>query len=175
MRISPSTLRGRQSSPGQTDLLLQRRGSGPRAPALGQLLGKKLVTPPPAGADPDVLEGWGAALEGWDAQSILPSWLRHKAPIGIPEEVETDGVFPPCHGDEPQRNPASLYTCLAGWSNYTRTSFRSSSNFCRPKKPGATASSWIPWTNSIATRVGGHVVLSKLGLVTKLEPDRSPK
>ena len=45
----------------------------------------------------------------WDAESILPSWLQHGAPIGILEEVETFGVFPPCHGDEP-RNPASPYT-----------------------------------------------------------------
>ena len=96
---------------------------------------------------------WGAAVEDWDAQSILPSWLRHGAPIGIPEEVETAGAFPPCHGEEPRRNPASLCTCLAGWSNHTRTSFQSLSNFYRPKKQGATAGSSIPWTNSIATGV----------------------
>ena len=79
-----------------------------------QLLGKP-VTPPLAGPDPDVLEGWSVAVEDWDAQSTLPSWLRHGAPIGIPEEVETAGVVPPCHGVEPLRNPASLFTCLAGW------------------------------------------------------------
>ena len=72
-------------------------------------------------------------MEGSDARSILQSWLRHKAPTGIPEEVETAGVFPPCLGDEP------LHTCLAGW-----------------------------WG-------GSHVVPSKLGLITKLKPDRSPK
>ena len=35
------------------------------------LLGKP-VTPPLAGPDPDVIEGWGAAVEDWDAQCVLP-------------------------------------------------------------------------------------------------------
>ena len=54
----------------------------------------------------------------WDAESILPSWLRHKSPVGILEDVEAAGVFPPSHANEQPRNPASLYTCLTGWSNY---------------------------------------------------------
>ena len=70
------------------------------------------------GPDPDVFEAWVFAVGDWDADAILPSWLWHGAPTGILEEVETAGVFTPGHGYEQPRNPASLYTCPAGWSNY---------------------------------------------------------
>ena len=78
--------------------------------------------------------------------------FAHGAPIGISEEVETAGVFPPSHGEEPRRNPASLCTCLAGCSNYTRTSFQSLSNFYRPKKQGATAGSSLPGRCAVQAR-----------------------
>ena len=51
-----------------------------------QLLGGS-VSPSPSGPDPDVLEVWGVAVEDWDAESILPTWLQRVAPIGILEEV----------------------------------------------------------------------------------------
>ena len=39
-----------------------------------------------------VLEAWRVAVGRWDAESVLPSWLRHGSPIGILEEVKTAGV-----------------------------------------------------------------------------------
>ena len=81
-------------------------------PRWPQLLGRS-PSPPPAG----VHEALGVAAGEWDAESVLPSWLGHGAPNGILEEVETAGVFPPCHGDEQPWISASLCTCLAAWSN----------------------------------------------------------
>ena len=76
-----------------------------------QLLGRS-VSPPPAGPDPDDFEAWGVAVGDWDAETILP-WGVH----GILKEVETAGVYPPCHVDEQPKKTDSLHTCLAGWSN----------------------------------------------------------
>ena len=56
------------------------------------------------------------AVGDWDAESTLPSSFQRGAPVEILEEVETAGVFSPCHGDEQPRDPASLNMCLAGWS-----------------------------------------------------------
>ena len=116
------------------------------------------------------------AVGNWDAESILP-WLQHGALVGILEEVETAGVFPPCHGDVQPRNPASLFTFLVGWSNYTCAKDEAEVvNQLLQAPEGMGHCLFFDTLNEFQNYLGvGHVVLSKLALTTELKPDGSPK
>ena len=74
---------------------------------------------PPRGEGPDhhFLEAWGVATRDCDAATVLPGWLRRGAPIGILEDIECVGVFPPVEPGE-VRDPSTLHSELAGWTNY---------------------------------------------------------
>ena len=61
----------------------------------------------------------GKAVGDKDAADILPGWLRQGAPIGVLEHIEVADVFPRVVPDDPASNPYSLYSELAGWSNYS--------------------------------------------------------
>jgi len=58
------------------------------------------------------------AVGDLDAARILPSWLRKGAPIGVLETIETADVFPEVSPDEVPKDPDTLTSCVAGWSNY---------------------------------------------------------
>ena len=70
------------------------------------------------GPDADVFECWGRATGDLDASTCLPQWLRHGAPLGIIEHITPAGVFPSVSTDDPLPDPESLYSDLAGWTNY---------------------------------------------------------
>ena len=95
------------------------------------LLGRSLSLPP-AGPDPDLLEAWereeggerggggrgtGEGVAVGDVGCRVHSAVLAPAQVAL-EEVETAEVFPLSHADEQPRNPASLYTCFTGRSNY---------------------------------------------------------
>ena len=112
-------------------------------------------------------------MEDWDVESILPSWLRHGAPIGILEEVETAGVFALSRFNEQPRNPASLCMCLAGWSNCASAEDESQiANQLLQIEVGMGHCLLFDTLDEVKSYMGvGHVVLSKLALLTKLEKD----
>jgi hypothetical protein len=136
------------------------------------------TTPPvPHGPDADLIECWGKAVGDKDAADILPGWLRKGAPIGILEHIEVADVFPRVVPDDPASNPLSLYSELAGWSNYASAEeepqvvadllrAQSDKGHCR----------FFDDMESLLEYLGvEHVVLTKLALVTKLKADGSPK
>ena len=65
------------------------------------------------GPDPDVFEAWVFAVGDWDAESILP--FQHGAPIGRGRDCWRLHTVSRLRAAE---EPASRYTCPAGWSNY---------------------------------------------------------
>ena len=71
------------------------------------------------GPDGDVIEAWGQAVGDPDASEILPRWLRHGAPIRILETIDLAGIFPRVEPTDSVRDPDTLHSELAGWSNYS--------------------------------------------------------
>ena len=67
----------------------------------------------------DILESWGRAVGDPDAASILPTWLREGAPMGISADIPTAGVFPEVDVQGDADDPNMLYSILAGWTNYS--------------------------------------------------------
>ena len=76
-------------------------------------------TPRCKGPDPGFMETWGRAVQDEDSAVFLPMWLRTGAPLGILEPIDLAGVFPPVEPSDPVRDPSTLHSELAGWTNYS--------------------------------------------------------
>ena len=129
------------------------------------------------GPDADVIEAWGQATMDPDAREILPHWLRPGAPLGILEPIELAGVFPPVEPGEPARRPDTLFTELAGWSNYSSAEdepevvasllkAQEDKGHCR----------FFDSVEQLREYLGeDQVILTKLALVSKLKADGTYK
>ena len=129
------------------------------------------------GPDADVIECWGRAVGDPDAAEILPRWLRHGAPIGILEHIDTANVFPAVVPTDPVRNPDSLFSELAGWANYA--SAEDEPEVVKGLLDAQAAKGHCKFFDSITDLeqyLGvDHIVLTKLALITKYKADGTPK
>jgi hypothetical protein len=133
--------------------------------------------PPCTGPDADVLEAWGRATGDYDSMFILPGWLRHGAPIGIVEPIETCGVFPSVEPGADLRDPEALFTDLAGWANYS--SAEAEPEVVADLLESQERKGHCRFFDTLEDLCGfldvDKVVLTKLALITKLRADGTPK
>ena len=137
------------------------------------------LPPPPrcSGPDPAFLEAWGRAVGDRDSAEILPQWLPHGPPIGILEPIETIGVFPAVEPGSDIRDPFTIHSELAGWTNYT--SAEDEPAIVKGLLDTQERKGHCKFFGSLNGLLNylqvDEVVLSKLALITKLKPDGTSK
>jgi len=131
----------------------------------------------PIGPDPETLEAWGRAVGDYDAARILPSWLRNGAPIGVLEVIETAGVFPAVAPDEAPKNPDTLTSCVAGWTNYASAESEPQivMELLQKQKDKGHCNFFDSMPQLCAYLQVESAVLTKLALITKVKPDGTKK
>jgi len=131
----------------------------------------------PIGPDPETLEAWGRAVGDYDAARILPSWLRNGAPIGVLEVIETAGVFPAVAPDEAPKNPDTLSSCVAGWTNYASADSEPQivMELLQKQKDKGHCNFFDSMPQLCAYLQVESAVLTKLALITKVKPDGTKK
>ena len=111
-----------------------------------------------------------------DPDGFLEEWLAHGAPTGILEEIPLAGAFPRTEPRDDRRDPGSLASATADCSNYTSAEEApevvwgliydaEAKGFCEVFASAAEAEA----------KVGGPLVLTKLGLITKVRQDGTLK
>ena len=127
------------------------------------------------GISAEVIEAYCSATG--DPDSILGSWLRHGAPIGLLHPVTPTGVFPPVDRKEPTVDLNELISDPRGWSNHSSAEaevekvlelLRLDVN----KKHGRIFDTWKDLVDAVGSE---DITLNKFALVTKKKPDGSIK
>ena len=133
-------------------------------------------TPKPLGPDAAALQAWGEAVNDPDLAHVLPHWLRHGAPIGILEPIEVTGVFPAVTPGE-LRDPYSIYSELAGWSNYSSAEDEIGIvNELLEAQEAKKHCKFFDTMDELCDYLGvDDVILTKLALISKQKPDKSWK
>ena len=133
--------------------------------------------PASPGPDADVLQAWGRATDDPDARSILPTWLRDGAPLGIIEDIEAAGVFPSSADNSRSRRPEALHTELAGWSNYKSADDEPDvvSKLLGDQRDKQHCVMFDTYEELLEFLGSDEAVLSKIALITKLKADGSTK
>ena len=134
-------------------------------------------TPRCKGPDPGFMETWGRAVQDEDSAVFLPMWLRTGAPLGILEPIDLAGVFPPVEPTDPVRDPSTLHSELAGWTNYSSAEDEPAvvKGLLDDQEAKGHCRFFTEYGDLLKFLNVEKVVLSKLGLITKLKPDGKKK
>ena len=134
-------------------------------------------TPRCKGPDPGFMETWGRAVQDEDSAVFLPMWLRNGAPLGILEPIDLAGVFPPVEPTDPVRDPSTLHSELAGWTNYSSAEDEPAvvKGLLDDQEAKGHCRFFTEYGDLLKFLNVENVVLSKLGLITKLKPDGKKK
>ena len=134
-------------------------------------------TPRCKGPDPGFMETWGRAVQDEDSAVFLPMWLRTGAPLGILEPIDLAGVFPPVEPTDPVRDPSTLHSELAGWTNYSSAEDEPAvvKGLLDDQEAKGHCRFFTEYGDLLKFLNVENVVLSKLGLITKLKPDGKKK
>jgi hypothetical protein len=135
------------------------------------------LPPPPAkGPDPAILGAWGLAVGDPDAALCLPRWLREGAPLGITRPVDIMGVFPTVTDAEP-RDPGSLWSSGAGWTNYASAEDQPDvvDELLRTQEDRGHCRFFDTEQDLLRFLGVSSVVLSKVGLISKMRADGTYK
>ena len=134
-------------------------------------------TPRCKGPDPGFMETWGRAVQDEDSAVFLPMWLRTGAPLGILEPIDLAGVFPPVEPTDPVRDPSTLHSELAGWTNYSSAEDEPAvvKGLLDDQEAKGHCRFFTEYGDLLKFLNVEEVVLSKLGLITKLKPDGKKK
>ena len=137
-------------------------------PTLGSPIPHRLPGP-----DADVIECWGKAVGDPDGAEILPRWLRQGAPIGMLEHIDTANISPAVEPTDPVRHPDTLFSELAGWSNYSSAEDEPDVvNGLLDAQAAKGHCKFFDDITSLEQYLGvDHVVLAKLALITKYKAD----
>ena len=129
------------------------------------------------GPDAAVLQAWGVACRDADARQVLPNWLRHGAPLGIEQAIESTGVFPPAKDADDYMLPQDLHTQLEGWSNYKSAEEEPEvvGQLLREQEDKQHCRMFDTLEEALEYLHTDSAVLSKLALVTKVRADGSKK
>ena len=134
-------------------------------------------TPRCKGPDPGFMETWGRAVQDEDSAIILPMWLRRGAPLGILEPIDMAGIFPSVEPSDPIRDPSTLHTELAGWANYSSAEDEPTvvKGLLDDQEAKGHCRFFSGYNDLLKFLDVDEVVLSKLGLISKLKPDGKTK
>ena len=135
------------------------------------------VRPSVKGPDPSILQAWGSATDDPDASTVLPTWLRTGAPIGVLEPIEVTGIFPSVLPETVGKDPFTLFSEQSEWSNYKSAeelpevvadllAVQETKGHCR---------SFASYEDALEYLGVDSLVLTRVALISKQKPDGSTK